>query len=94
MPIALPHATLQRCQPEIAAMRALVTASLIAASLAPFAAALAQEQVMTLAQVERRYRTMNEVHILKCDYDGDQLFTRTEMICVSNIYRALYVDRN
>jgi hypothetical protein len=74
-------------------MRSFVLASLIAASLAPIAA-VAQEQGLTLAQVERKYRTMNEVHILKCDYDGDQIFTKTEMICVQSLYRSLYVDRN
>ena len=37
---------------------------------------------------------MNEVHILKCDYDGNQLFTRTEMLCVSGIYQPLYLDRD
>ena len=35
---------------------------------------------------------MAEVHILKCDYDGNQLFTRTEMHCVSGIYQQMYLD--
>ena len=63
--------------------------------LVPFAPLLsAQEQGLTLAQVERKYRTMNEVHILKCDYDGNRIFTRTEMLCVQSIYRSFYLDRN
>ena len=37
---------------------------------------------------------MNEVHILKCDYDGNQIFTRTEMLCVQSIYRSIYLDRD
>ena len=37
---------------------------------------------------------MNEVHIQKCDRDGDGLFTRTEMLCVASIYQAMYLDRN
>lgn len=75
-------------------MRALIPAGLLAAGLATLAPAFAQDQGMTLAQVERKYRTMNEVHILKCDYDGNQIFDRTELICVQNIYRALYIDRD
>ena len=31
---------------------------------------------LTLAQVEREYPRMNAVHIKKCDYDGDGLYTR------------------
>ena len=54
--------------------------------------ALAAQEALTLAQVERKYRGMDEVHILKCDYDGNQLFTRTEMLCVSGIYQQMYLD--
>ena len=64
----------------------LATLPLLAAPLA------AQEAGVPLAQVERQYRKMNEVHILKCDHDGDRLFTRTEMLCVQSIYRAFYLD--
>ena len=35
---------------------------------------------------------MNEVHILKCDYDGNRIFTGTEMLCVQSIYRSFYLD--
>jgi hypothetical protein len=58
----------------------------------PPAPAAAQEGGLTLAQVERKYRNMNEVHISKCDKNGDELFTRTEMLCVSSIYQAMYLD--
>ena len=42
--------------------------------------------------MKRKYRKMNEVHILKCDRDGDLIFTRTEMLCVSSIYQVMYLD--
>jgi len=70
---------------------ATVAAALTAATFAT--PVFAQAEGIPLAQVERKYRTMNEVHILKCDYDGNRLFTRTEMICVQSIYRSLYVER-
>jgi len=54
----------------------------------------AQAEGVPLAQLERKYRNMNEVHILKCDYDGNEVFTRTEVLCVQNIYWSLYLDRN
>jgi hypothetical protein len=69
----------------------LLATVLLAQPLAPPAAAQGQP-VMTLDQVESRYRRMNEVHILKCDKNGDQLFTRTEMLCVQGIYQAMYLD--
>jgi hypothetical protein len=76
-------------------MRTLVVSLTTLLLLAPLAGPLlAQEQGLTLAQVERKYRQMNEVHILKCDYDGNQIFTRTEMLCVQSIYRSFYLDRN
>lgn len=67
-------------------------ALVLAATLAP--AAFAQSEGLTLAQVEQKYRTMSPVHILKCDYDGNQIFTRTEMLCVSGIYQQMYLDRD
>jgi hypothetical protein len=76
--------------PESPLMR-LIAATL--ASLPLLAAPLpAQDAGIPLAQVERQYRKMNEVHILKCDYDGDRLFTRTEMLCIQSIYRTFYLD--
>jgi hypothetical protein len=55
--------------------------------------ALAQQGgALTLAEVERRYPRMAEVHILKCDYDGNELITRTELLCVSGIYQQMYLD--
>ena len=64
----------------------------LAGSLLAAAPALHAQEALTLAQVERKYRGMAEVHILKCDYDGNQLFTRTEMHCVSGIYQQMYLD--
>ena len=54
----------------------------------------AQAAGLTLDQVQRKYRRMNEVHILKCDRDRDLIFTPTEMLCVSSIYQVMYLDRN
>ena len=31
---------------------------------------------------------MSPVHIEKCDHDGDGIYTRTELLCVSGIYQA------
>jgi hypothetical protein len=70
---------------------AIVLAGLLLQPLLP-APAAAQEGGLTLAQVQRKYRTMNEVHILKCDRNGDELFNRTEMLCVSGIYQAVKFD--
>ena len=57
------------------------------------ALAFAQADGLTLQQVERKYPRMNVVHINKCDYDGNGVFTRTEMLCVSGIYQQMYIDR-
>jgi hypothetical protein len=59
--------------------------------LAP--AAFAQSSGLTFAQVERKYPRMSPVHIEKCDHDGDGLYTRSEMLCVSSIYQAMYIER-
>jgi hypothetical protein len=68
---------------------------LVAVLLALAAPAPATAQAgLTLDQVQRKYRKMNEVHILKCDRDRDLIFTRTEMLCVSSIYDVMYLDRN
>jgi hypothetical protein len=66
---------------------ALLTASL----LAPLPAA-AQDGGLTFEQVQRKYRGMAEVHILKCDRDGDRVFGRAEMGCVRGIYQAMYIE--
>ncbi len=57
-------------------------------------AAQQQGQTYTLAQVQSKYRRMSVVHIEKCDYDGNDLYGKTEMICVQNIYRAMYLNDN
>jgi hypothetical protein len=56
--------------------------------------AVAQQATLSLDQIERKYRRMSIVHIEKCDYDHDQQFTKTEQLCVSGIYRQMYLDRN
>jgi hypothetical protein len=76
--------------------RVLATVTLVAAALCPpFALpASAQSQGgLTLAQVQQKYFNMSPVHIRKCDYDGNGLYTRGEMNCVAGIYRAMYLDR-
>jgi hypothetical protein len=70
-------------------LAALAAAALLQALPAP---AAAQQGGLTLAQVERKYRNMSPVHILKCDRNGDELFTRTELLCVSSIYDVMYLD--
>jgi len=55
--------------------------------------ALAQTAGLTLDQVEREYPRMSPVHILKCDYDKNGVFTRTEMLCVAGIYEQMYLVR-
>ena len=72
-------------------LAALLLALPLAAPLAPMA--LAQAAGLTLDQVEHKYPRMSPVHIRKCDYDGDGIYTRTEMLCVSGIYQADVLDR-
>jgi hypothetical protein len=77
-------------------VRSLAAVTLVALPLLqPLAPpAFAQSQGgLTLAQVQQRYFNMSPVHIRKCDYDGNGLYDRSEMNCVSGIYRAMYVDR-
>ena len=74
--------------------RSLAAALLLALPLAqPFApAAFAQSGGVTLAQVEQKYPRMAPVHIQKCDRNGDGIYTRSELLCVSSIYQAMYLD--
>ena len=72
-------------------MRTLAFA-LVAAGLA--LPALAQQAALSLQQIERKYPRMSIVHIEKCDHDGDGSFTRTEQLCVANIYQAMYMGRD
>jgi hypothetical protein len=70
-----------------------LTTMLLAASAALTLPAPAQTQAgLTLAQVEARYPRMSTVHIEKCNRDGDNIYTRTEMLCVQSIYQAMYID--
>jgi hypothetical protein len=75
-------------------VRSLAALALVALPLMqPAAAQTSNSGGLTLAQVQSRYYNMNAVHIKKCDYNGDGLYTRGEMNCVSGIYRAMYLDR-
>jgi hypothetical protein len=56
--------------------------------------AVAQQATLSLEQLERRYRNMSPVHIEKCDYDRDGVFTKTEQLCVASIYQVMYLDHN
>ena len=68
----------------------LILAVPLAQSLAPMA--LAQAAGLTLDQVEHKYPRMSPVHIRKCDYDGDGIYTRSELLCVSGIYQQMYLS--
>jgi hypothetical protein len=72
-------------------MRLRLPATLLLALLA--APVAAQQAGYTLAQVEARYPRMKAVHIEKCNRDGDNIYTKTEMLCVQGIYQAMYIER-
>jgi hypothetical protein len=55
--------------------------------------AAAQQEVVSLAAIERQYPKMSPIHIEKCDHDHDGMFTRTEQLCVGSIYRVMYLDQ-
>lgn len=67
---------------------------LVLATLVALPALAQSTGTITLAQAERKYRGMKDVHIEKCDYDGDDLFTRTEQLCLAGIYQQMYLDRD
>jgi hypothetical protein len=76
-------------------MRPAPLAAALAALLATALPAPAQDGAgLTLQQVERKYRKMSPIHIEKCDRDGDGLYSRSEMLCVSSIYQVMYLDTN
>lgn len=53
----------------------------------------AQAAGLTYDQAQQRFRGMNEVHIAKCDRNGDGLIDAGEMPCVQGIYQVMYVER-
>jgi hypothetical protein len=59
----------------------------------PLPAAAQAPAGYTLAQVESLYPRMKPIHIQKCDRNGDNLYTKSEMLCVQGIYQAMYIDR-
>ncbi len=67
---------------------ATLAALSIAACVALGLAAQAAEPAATLAQMGARYPSMSDVHIRKCDKDGDGLYTNAEQACVRSIYLA------
>jgi hypothetical protein len=75
-------------------LHALLLAAPLAAGLAAVlpAAVAGQDQGVPMATVERQYRNMSPVHIAKCDHDRSGYFTRSEMLCVQNIYRTFYLS--
>jgi hypothetical protein len=68
--------------------------ALLAAVLSSLALPALGQAPMTLEQLERKYRNMSPVHIEKCDYDRDGVFTKTEQLCVAGIYQQMYLDRD
>ena len=76
---------------------AAATATILLAAPAP-APVLAQAAgsdptALTVKQVQQRFRRMSPIHILKCDYNGDNLIERKEYPCVQSIYQVMYVER-
>ena len=76
---------MRRAALDFALLTVPLTVALSAAAAAQGGGAL------TFDQVERQYSRMSEVHIVKCDHNGDQFFNRTEMACVGGIYHQMYV---
>ena len=76
-----------------------MTRTLLSAAVAAFALevialpAAAQAGDLTFEQVQRKYRQMSPVFIRKCDRDGDGLYSRVELQCISGIYSAMYLER-
>jgi hypothetical protein len=73
-------------------------AALLAAALAPAmrpdsARAQTGGGALTFAQIEQRFDGMNEIHIAKCDRNGDGLIERNEYPCVQGIYQVMYKQR-
>ena len=78
-------------RPEVDAMQLRFTIALVLAVLAAVPVNAQAQQGLTLQQVEAKYPRMRPVHIAKCDHNGDGLYTRTEMLCVSGIYQQMYL---
>jgi hypothetical protein len=55
-------------------------------------AAAGQGPALTLQAVKRKYPGMSEIHIEKCDKNGDGLYERAELDCVSSIYSTIYTS--
>ena len=55
-------------------------------------AAAAQGPAQTLQALKRKYPGMSEIHIQKCDKNGDGLYERGELDCVSSLYSAMYTS--
>jgi len=74
---------------------AAVAVLLSAPAPAPVSAQAAggDPSALTVEQVQERFRRMSPIHILKCDYNGDNLIERKEYPCVQGIYQVMYVER-
>lgn len=69
-----------------------VGAAAMSAALFFATAAAGQGPPQTLQALKRKYPGMSEVHIKKCDKNGDEVYERGELDCVSSMYRAIYTS--
>lgn len=69
-----------------------VGAVVMSSALVFSTAAAGQGPAQTLQALKRKYPGMSEVHIKKCDKNGDELYERGELDCVSSLYRAIYTS--
>jgi hypothetical protein len=70
----------------------LVGVAALSSALVFSTAAAGQGPAQTLESLKRKYPGMSEIHIKKCDKNGDGLYERGELDCVSSMYRAIYTS--
>ena len=70
----------------------LVGVAALSSALVFSTAAAGQGPAQTLESLKRKYPGMSEVHIKKCDKNGDGLYERGELDCVSSLYSAIYTS--
>jgi hypothetical protein len=64
----------------------------ISSTLVFSTAAAGQGPQLTLQAVKQKFPGMSEIHIKKCDKNGDGLYERAELDCLSSLYRAIYTS--
>lgn len=65
------------------------------ASAFPFARAdVNGDGVVSPEEANRTMNNMAEVHVLKCDRNGDGVIERSEFACLSGLYDTMYRNRN